>query len=476
MRTLFGLLAAAVLALPAAQAGATGSGTPLVGAAYAQWGFKCSATKGMGIVATYDEPGVRRKVRLQLAAMHAAGLDSLRLLLWYGAQGDAPDGLGTVSSQTGRLEAPYRLNLVHFLTDIRLTGFNSLTVDFGPMGSNDPIGWDRDHNYYDPSLFEQDWSFIRDVRPLVKTYGPVLTRIDILSEGAPSDNWPWKAQMMAYISEMYRRYADAFGTEDVVVSAIAPPEPYTGIDQPDVGHRLQNLIDALRASGRPLPNAFSVHPATWWHLSGAYTLWGLHQEDATLTANGLSQPLIVSETAYDDRDLADAIEEFRRTSSRPILEVQEWPLARGSSCRDFSVAPPFRADAYIQALTGHPRDKTLAATVTAAGRVTLSAPYAQPAAALVEDTYMVVVSDHSHRLSFRLVGPRVRLHTSAGTTGTVKWRVHLRRGRYRYGSGAELRGRLVVLRAPVRATTPDSPPRRVAPDPQPPPTLSAWVP
>jgi len=87
--------------------------------------------------------------------MHAAGLDSLRLLLWYRAQGDAPDELGTVSSQTGRLEEPYRSNLVHFLTDIHRAGFNSLTVDFGPMGPNDPIGWDRNHNYYGPSLFEQ---------------------------------------------------------------------------------------------------------------------------------------------------------------------------------------------------------------------------------------------------------------------------------------------------------------------------------
>lgn len=238
----------------------------------------------MGIVATYDQPGIRRKVRLQLAAMHAAGLDSLRVMIWHSVQADP---FGMVSSQTGKLEQPYRTNLSRYLTDIRDAGFDSLTVDFGPIGPNDPIGFDPHHDVYEPSQFEQNWSFIKDVRPLVKTYGPSLTRIDLLSEGAPSDYWPYKDRMKAYITEMYRGYADAFGTDDVVVSAIAPPDPDADVTQPEGGHRLQNLIDALRASGRKLPTAFSVHVSAWWSPSGAHALYGLNQEDATLTANGL---------------------------------------------------------------------------------------------------------------------------------------------------------------------------------------------
>jgi hypothetical protein len=216
------LVAACLLALPAAGSGATGTPAPLIGVAYARWGVRGCDTTGMGIVATYDVWGVRARVRRQLAAMHAAGLDSLRLLLWHSVQSDQ---FGMVSSATGRLEEPYRTNLIRFLRDIRLAGFASLTVDFGPVGPNDPVG-DPQNDVYDPSLIDQNWSFIKDVRPLVKENGPALTRIDLLSEGAPSDYWPFKARMMAYITEMYRRYADAFGTADVVVSAIAPPDPY----------------------------------------------------------------------------------------------------------------------------------------------------------------------------------------------------------------------------------------------------------
>src|SRR5262249_8205227 len=216
----------------------------------------------------------------------------------------------------------YRTNLVDYLEDVRAADFKSLTVDFGPQGPNDPV----EDTSYDPAKFEENWSFIRDVRPLVKEYGPLMTRIDLLSEGGPSNAQPPATvqQVKNSITQMYRLYVDAFGNSDGTVSAIAPPDPYAPITQPETGHRLQNLIDAFAASGRGQPTFFSVHVATWWHPSAQNTLYGLQQVDATLTANGLSQPLIVSETTYNDPELASAIEQFRQTSSRPILEVQEW--------------------------------------------------------------------------------------------------------------------------------------------------------
>jgi hypothetical protein len=441
-RPLVTALALAVLLLPSGNGRATDNTQPLIGAAYARWGVNGCDTSGMGIVPTYGERGIRIKVRRQLAAMHASGLSSLRLLLWHSDQPDLQSDV--LSSATGRLEEPYRRNLIEFLTDIRAAGFASLTVDFGPVGPNDPIGNPND-DIYQPSLLDQNWSFIKDVRPLVKRYGPARTRIDLLSEGAPSDYWPFKQRMMDYITEMYRRYADAFGTDDVVVSAIAPPEPNAGITQPDGGHRLQNLIDALRASGRSLPSAFSVHVSTWWNPSAANTLYGLRQEDAVLTANGLTQPVIVSETIYDDQALAQAIEEFRQTSTRPILEVQEWPLQQGSACHDFSVAPPFRADQYIQALTGKPPETTIRAVLSESGHLKLTAPYGKPATALPDGTYALIVVDRSNKLGLRIVGPGVRRETGRRATGSTTWHLKLRRGKYAFGTDAKLHFRIVVL-------------------------------
>ena len=374
--------------------------------------------------------------------MHAAGFATLRLGLWHA--NDPSLGASLIPSRTGALGEPYRTNLIRFLTDIRDAGFKSLTVSFSPYATNDPIG--SPVNTYDPRLFEQNWSFIKDVRPLVKQYGPATTRFDLLMEGPPPTYLPTVPQLMSYMTEIYRRYADAFGTSDAEISTIAPPEPGADIyAQPEFGHRIQNLIDALRASGRSLPQVFPVHIATWWQPSIKHALYALREVDAALTANGLSQPLIVGETVYEDRGYANAIQEFRQTSSRPVLEVQEWPLESGSPCRDFSVAPPYTADAYVEALTGAPRATTLAARLNSNGTVTLAAPYGKPATAFIAGTYSLRAADRSGSQGFRLVGPDVRLDTGARFKGRKTWSVKLQRGTYAYGAGRTLRYRLVVF-------------------------------
>lgn len=398
--------------------------SPLVGTAYSHWAIRGCSADGTGIVATYDQPGVRRRVQLQLAAMRAAGITSLRLLLWHATDTSGQDW-GIVPSAGGRLVEPYRSNLINYLGDVRAADFKALTLDFGPEGSNDPV-----EDAYDPTKFDENWSFIRDVRPLVKQYGPTTTRIDLLSEGAPSSYLPGSLQRIeGYISEMYRRYVDEFGKADVTVSAIAPPDPYEDITRPDTSHRLQNLIDAFAASGRGQPTFFSVHVTTPWQPSAANTLYGLRQADATLAANGLSQPLVVSETAYDDRELAGAISAFRRTSSRPILEVLEWPWRAGSACKDFSVSPPFRADAYIRALSGSPPSSTVTTSLTSR-TLSLETPYRDAAVALEAGRYRVVVRDASERTGLLLTGPGVSEKTGARFQGTVVWRVRLRAGTY----------------------------------------------
>jgi len=242
---------------------------------------------------------------------------------------------------------------------------------------------------WDPAKFDENWSLIRDVRPLVKLYGPGITRIDLLSEGAPSSYQPGILQRVkGYISEMYRRYVDAFGKSDVTVSAIAPPEPNEDITQPDGSRRLQNLIDAFAASGRGQPTFFSIHVTTPCQPSWENVLYGLRQADATLTANGLSQPLIVSESAYNNPAQAAAIERFRQESSRPIVEVLEWPWLAASVCNDFSVSPPFRADAYITALTGSPPSSTLTGSVTP-NAITFQTPYHDPVTGLEARRYQI---------------------------------------------------------------------------------------
>jgi plastocyanin len=84
-----------------------------------------------------------------------------------------------------------------------------------------------------------------------------------------------------------------------------------------------------------------------------------------------------------------------------------------------------------------PKVRTLRATLTA-NRPTLSAKRVSPG------QYRIVVSDRSARRSFRFVGPGVSRRTGKTFTGTSRWIVRLRAGKYRFGAPPRLSGRLLV--------------------------------
>jgi hypothetical protein len=157
---------------------------PLVGANYSHFGLAGCDFNGYGILT--DSGFGMAAVRQQLAAMRAAGIETLRLFIWH--MHDASNQYwGVVTSAGGRLGSLERTNLIRYLTEVRDAGFKQLTVVFGPMWTNDPISFPV--NRYDPSLFDENWNFIRVVRPIVKQYGPASTHFDLLNEGAPATIW-----------------------------------------------------------------------------------------------------------------------------------------------------------------------------------------------------------------------------------------------------------------------------------------------
>lgn len=415
--------AAAFVVLPASAA----SPPPLIGVNYNHYGVVgCSLLGGV----LSDGHAGRIEIRRQLAAMRAAGIETLRLFLWHmhDASGQA---WGVVSSAGGTLQPSVRQNLIDYATDVRNAGFKRLEVVFGPMWTNNPIGFPE--NQYDPALFGENWNLIRTVRPLVKQYGPASTHFDLLNEGAPSDYLATKDQLAAYDAHIYANYVDAFGNDDVTISSIVAWNDQS---------RINNLIDALRATGKPLPTWFEIH------AGGPTLLADLQATDETLTARGLTQPLALGETTYDDAAGAAAIKQFTDQSSRPLAEVMAWPLRAGSSCSAVSVAAPYSAGAYISALAGAPPPMTFTITLGTDGHARLTTAYGQPLTALESGTYTVSVIDNSSKQNIRLTGPGVSRATGLQAVGESTWTIALAPGTYRYRSDAphsKLRGSIVVL-------------------------------
>ena len=241
---------------------------PLIGANYSHYSNESCSLDDTGVVAAYDEAGVRRRVQAQLSAMRSAGIETLRLILWHMTQ-VGTHRWGVVASSGGKLSEPERSNLIRYLRDVRTAGFKQLTISFGPMWTNSPFG--QPQYVYEPAKLEENWSFIRAVRALLNGHGPASIRVDLINEGAPSDYTPPEQQpgMRQYIAELYRRYVKAYGNEDVLVSAIAQGDP----------SRLRQLVEILLGTGEALPRWFEVHPS----YSGAEALRDLRAADATLT-------------------------------------------------------------------------------------------------------------------------------------------------------------------------------------------------
>jgi hypothetical protein len=204
---------------------------PLIGTNYNHYAI-AGCNLGGGLLS--DGQYGRTSIKQQLAAMRAAGIETLRLFVWH-MHDASGQGWGVVSSGGGALGASERANLIRYVSDVREAGLKQLTVVFGPQWTNNPIGFPD--NNYDPSLFDENWALIRAVRPLVKQYGPASTHFDLLNEGAPSDYLATKAQLASYVARMYTNYVDTFGSDDVTMSSILAWN-----DQ----RRLGNLIDALR--------------------------------------------------------------------------------------------------------------------------------------------------------------------------------------------------------------------------------------
>ena len=289
-----------------------------------------------GIVASYDRPGVREKVRGQLATMRGAGVETLRLILWHGP---AVEGQrwGVVEASDDGLAEPYRTNLVRYVTDVRVAGFARLTVALAPGGRANPKSVD-----FLPPELERNWNVLVAVRTLLKQFGPRDSAVDLLNEGpaGPRDTDAVRDATRSYLGEMYQRYARRWGTADVSVSVVASQSG------PDLVARLDLLLDAVTDAQAPAPSWFELHLAYDPELA----LSILGAADDFLSERGMRQPFVVGEAAYESHEVGEAIARFRDRSARQVLEVLAWPLTRDKPCLDISIAPPYQVEAYRQAL------------------------------------------------------------------------------------------------------------------------------
>ena len=409
----------AATALGAASASA--ADPPLIGSIMTHESLVGCSLDRTGIVLHYDSAGMRRRVRAELAAMHAAGLQTIRILLWN-MENIARHNWGIVPSLGGKLVEPYRSNLIRFVSDIKTAGFTGLTISFGPEWTNNP-GNDEAPGAWDPTKLDENWKLLEDVHKLVQPFAPATMHYDPIQEGAPSIYQPPAvvARLKSYIATMWTRYVAEFGKDDMTVAVIAKG------GRADWNDRMENLLLAFRSTGLGYPAYFEVHPT--WTSPEAYN--DLIAVDNVLRAYGLmTQPLVIGESSYENAAVAGDIARFMRDRGRPVSEVYEWwNTAEGGPC----VSAPYRADAYIAALTGRPiapptpsplplpPPPILTVALSRSGVSSLRAADGAAVTTLDAGTYRVVIRDQSASGGLRINLPGLALTTGKRFTGVRRW-------------------------------------------------------
>jgi hypothetical protein len=420
MRTAFVAVAALLLTAAGTSARGLDGSQPLVGGDYYQ--TSCNGGRE-DLLKGSPDPVLERD---QLFAMHASGLNSLRLTINYTSDPSLANGGhgGALVVPTGALVEPYRSLLVRYLTDARAAGFTDITIAFYPYGPNSPLPWTTGEyvDDWNPALYAADWRFVQDVRAVTKDYGPAESHFDLMAEGPSSDYDRTQIGTRGdqYVAKLYTDYVNAYGAEDVF---------FTVIDKIPAGDdsRLSGLIDTLRSTGKPLPH--------WWGLdieyTGAVAARNLADADATLRAAGVDGSFALGETAYESGGVAAAVQRFEAATRRQVVQIEEYPNLGEPDC----VSAPFTGDAYLKVQSIEPGP--LRASVDSAGRPRFTTADGVPVKALKLGTYTVVVTDRSRRGGFRLSASGYHLQTSKAFRGSVTWKVDLSRGgpgRWTYAS------------------------------------------
>lgn len=306
---------------------------PLIGTNYTHYAFSGCSMDGGGIVSSYHLPGVRERVQNQLVEMRSRDLETMRILLWH-ISDIAHHRWGVIPSDGGELRDVHSRNLRGFIDDVSAAGFFRVTVSFAPMWESSPYS-----PHYDTASIASNWRFIASVREVLESSNIRDFRVDLLNEGAPSSYLPrstFKA-VSRYIMQIYRRYVDAYGEDDVTVSAIGNA---TKLDSR--GQRLRNLVSILKRSGRQPPSVYEIHV----NFFPEQVEYALIDADGALTSMGVDGVLIVGEAPLDDRRVARAMVRASSSMARRLEEVVQWYKRPTVPCE---ANPPYSADAYVDA-------------------------------------------------------------------------------------------------------------------------------
>lgn len=316
----------------------------LVGVNYNWWRFDPTGNpqcpdRGASILGSYSRAEVRDTVRMQLEAMHRAGLTSLRIFVWH-AHPPGPADSAYFVSQDGEVSDEGRERIGGFVHDIAAAGFASLEVVTSFAGTNRIYCKRRvPGDCFDPSRTEENWRFIEQTaQTVLGARESMNVRFDLQNEGAPSTALrpPILANTRTYLTTIARRFQEEFGPLWLVSAAEDVLRPTVEMQ------RIALLLDDFRSAGLS-PRFLELHE---------YSEDPKRIRDDLDAMQSLSQGLgahfIVGEAFYQDAAQAGAILSWSRDHRESrLIEVMPWPAFVPGPCQ-VHPQPPYTPGPYAE--------------------------------------------------------------------------------------------------------------------------------
>lgn len=300
------------------------------------------------IALEYHKPGVRDIVKQELASLKNQRVETIRFFVNFASDASGHHW-GLISSKTGKVPEPARTNYQQYFTDVKDAGITNLLIVFGPVWYNDPSS-----EGFTSELLEENWRFIQDVRSLaVSTWPEGGVTFDLSNEIGPQEaikSLPQGEkrfnQTMQYITTIWQRYVNQYGSHDASFGAIAGATiKGTPTISAATSKTFDNLLSALQSSGAAMPSFF---PVSLYAQTADETYTNLHYLDSVLTQKNLSASIRITESFYDHAPTAIGLKKYVLENRHPVTDYFYWPnnsdIAGGLGI--FNIAPPFTITSY----------------------------------------------------------------------------------------------------------------------------------
>lgn len=296
------------------------------------------------VVPSYNT--MQQTVRQQLQSMYDNGQRKIVLVIWFGplqnesAATDNKTVWGHIVSDDyysyGALSPQHQENLKNLIADIKSIGFNEIVMrlaadrEENSPGSSDWQTWNEDQ-------YQRNLQFIENTRSIVNfawcSNAQTCGGNGLLYDLSPENAGIYDAETVNYTKSLWRDYTAAFGNDDTF--------GFSFVADWDLATRVNNMLDIYDSSsaGRPGIYAIEIYDNATWILNTF---------DSALSQRGVTSPVIILESYYNDAQELQELQSAVQSTGREVLFLAQWPFVRNAACPCLSIDYPQNYGNYLK--------------------------------------------------------------------------------------------------------------------------------